>query len=69
MGVNMDSVLNEIKFDQKLFGLLKTYNKYVNYRFDYVIRTSVAQSPAELGNNLMKCKFIKSCIILPQVTY
>ncbi|XP_050426423.1 kinesin-like protein costa [Adelges cooleyi] len=61
MGVNMDSVLNEIKFDQKLFGLLKTYNKYVNYRFDYVIRTSVAQSPAELGNNLMKCAVLNPC--------
>lgn len=52
MGINIESVLNDIKFDQKLINVFKTYNKYVNFRFDYVIRTSITQLPDELNQNI-----------------
>ncbi|XP_050529960.1 kinesin-like protein costa [Daktulosphaira vitifoliae] len=57
MGISVDCVLNELKFDQKLFSLLKTYNKYVNFRFDYVIRSSIAQVPSEITLNNACCSF------------
>jgi hypothetical protein len=52
MGVDIDSVISEIKFDQKLISVFNTYNKYINFRFDYVIRTSITQLPDELNHNV-----------------
>lgn len=52
MGVDIDSVINEIKFDQKLISVFNIYNKYINFRFDYVIRTSITQLPDELNHNV-----------------
>jgi len=52
MGVDIDSVINEIKFDQKLISVFNTYNEYINFRFDYVIRTSITQLPDELNHNV-----------------
>lgn len=52
MGLDIDSVINEIKFDQKLISVFNTYNKYINFRFDYIIRTSITQLPDELNHNV-----------------
>ncbi|XP_015372760.1 PREDICTED: nuclease SbcCD subunit C-like isoform X2 [Diuraphis noxia] len=64
MGVDIDSVINEIKFDQKLISVFNTYNKYVNFRFDYVIRTSINQLPDELNHNVDDSEFNPSQHIL-----
>ncbi|XP_025207227.1 uncharacterized protein LOC112603041 [Melanaphis sacchari] len=57
MGINIEHILNDIKFDQKLLSVLDTYNKYINYRFDYLIRTSITQTPDELNHNVDYSKF------------
>ncbi|KAE9524146.1 hypothetical protein AGLY_015511 [Aphis glycines] len=64
MGVDIDSVINEIKFDQKLISVFNTYNKYINFRFDYVIRTSITQLPVELNHNVNDSEFDSSQQIL-----
>ncbi|CAH1731946.1 uncharacterized protein LOC114126616 isoform X1 [Aphis gossypii] len=64
MGVDIDSVINEIKFDQKLISVFNTYNKYINFRFDYVIRTSITQLPDELNHNVKDSEFDSSQQIL-----
>ncbi|CAI6355173.1 unnamed protein product [Macrosiphum euphorbiae] len=56
-GLDIDSVINEIKFDQKLISVFNTYNKYINFRFDYVIRTSITQLPDELNHNVDYSEF------------
>lgn len=55
MGINIEYVLNEINFDEKLINVFNTYTKYINFRFDYVIRTSLTQLPDELNHNI-DCK-------------
>lgn len=60
MGLDIDSVINEIKFDQKLISVFNTYNKYINFRFDYVIRTSITQLPDELNHNVDREYYSKS---------
>lgn len=62
MGVDIDSVINEIKFDQKLISVFNTYNKYVNFRFDYVIRTSINQFPDELNHNVDR-EYYSKCLM------
>ncbi|KAL4126284.1 hypothetical protein QTP88_010507 [Uroleucon formosanum] len=57
MGLDIDSVINEIKFDQKLISVFNTYNKYINFRFDYIIRTSITQLPDELNHNVDYSEF------------
>lgn len=52
MGVNIENIMNEIKFDQKLISVFDTYNKYINYRFDYLVRTSITHTPDELNHNV-----------------
>ncbi|CAH1731346.1 nuclease SbcCD subunit C-like isoform X1 [Aphis gossypii] len=52
MGINIENILNDIKFDQKLISVFDTYNKYINYRFDYLIRTSITQTPDELNHDV-----------------
>lgn len=52
MGINIENIINEIKFDQKLISVFETYNKYINYRFDYLVRTSITQTPDELNYNV-----------------
>uniref|UniRef100_A0A2S2PKF9 Kinesin-like protein n=1 Tax=Schizaphis graminum TaxID=13262 RepID=A0A2S2PKF9_SCHGA len=64
MGVDIDSVISEIKFDQKLISVFNTYNKYINFRFDYVIRTSITQLPDELNHNVDNSEFDSSQQIL-----
>ncbi|XP_022170360.1 uncharacterized protein LOC111033758 [Myzus persicae] len=64
MGVDIDSVINEIKFDQKLISVFNTYNKYINFRFDHVIRTSITQLPDELNHNVDYSEFYPSQHIL-----
>ncbi|XP_025194250.1 autophagy-related protein 23-like [Melanaphis sacchari] len=63
-GVDINIVINEIKFDQKLISVLNTYNKYINFRFDYVIRTSITQLPDELNHNIDDSEFNSSQQIL-----
>lgn len=55
MGVHINSVINDIKLDQKIISVLETYNKYINFRVDRVIRTSITQLPDELYHNV-DCK-------------
>lgn len=55
MGVNTEYVFNEVNFDEKLISVFNTYTKYINFRFDYVIRTSLTQLPDEL-NPSIDCK-------------
>ncbi|XP_015376557.1 PREDICTED: uncharacterized protein LOC107170866 [Diuraphis noxia] len=57
MGINIENLINEIKFDQKLIGVFETYNKYINYRFDYLIRTSITQTSDELNYNVDSSEF------------
>lgn len=52
MGINIENIINEIKFDQKLISVFDTYNKYINYRFDYLVRTSITHTPDELNHNV-----------------
>lgn len=52
MGMTIESGLNDIKFDEKLISVFKTYSKYVNFRFGYVVRTSITQLPDELNQNI-----------------
>lgn len=51
MGVNIESLLNDIQFDHKFFGLFKTYTKYINFRLDYVIRASITRLPTTACHN------------------
>lgn len=48
MVVNIECALNELHFDEKMTTVFNTYNKYINYRFDYVIRTSIKDVSPEL---------------------
>lgn len=64
MGINIENILNDIKFDQKLISVFDTYNKYINYRFDYLIRTSITQTPDELNHNVDYSEFDPSQQIL-----
>lgn len=48
MVVNIECALNDLQFDEKMTNVFNTYNKYINYRFDYVIRTSINEVPPEL---------------------
>lgn len=48
MVVNIECALNDLQFDEKMTNVFNTYNKYINYRFDYVIRTSINEIPPEL---------------------
>ncbi|XP_022182622.1 autophagy-related protein 23-like [Myzus persicae] len=57
MGINIANIINEIQFDQKLISVLDTYNKYINYRFDYLVRTSITQTPNELIHNIDYSEF------------
>ncbi|KAL4100931.1 hypothetical protein QTP88_020956 [Uroleucon formosanum] len=57
MGINIENIINEIKFDQKLISVFDTYNKYINYRFDYLVRTSITQTPDELNHNVDYSEF------------
>lgn len=57
MGINIDSIINELHFDEKLITAFNTFNKYVNFRFDYVIRTSLSQIPDEINNYNIDCEY------------
>lgn len=48
MVVNIECALNDLQFDEKMNNVLNTYNKYINYRFNYVIRASMNEVPPEL---------------------
>ncbi|XP_060856715.1 uncharacterized protein LOC132934432 [Metopolophium dirhodum] len=57
MGINIENIINEIKFDQKLISVFETYNKYINYRFDYLVRTSITHTPDELNHYVDNSEF------------
>lgn len=52
MGINIDSIINELYLDEKLINLFNTYDKYINFRFDYAIRTNLTHIPEEFNYNI-----------------
>lgn len=52
MVIHIDYGLNDPRFDEKLISVLNTFNKYIDYRFDYVIRTSINHIPPDLEFNI-----------------
>lgn len=58
MGINIDTVINELHFDERLISAYNTFNKYVDFRFDYFIRTSLSHIPDEINNYSIDCEYL-----------
>lgn len=53
MGVRTDMHLDELICNERLLTVYDTYESYVNFRFDYIFRTSLSiRSPDRLFENL-----------------
>jgi len=51
MGINTERIIHELNYDPRLLNVYNTFDKYTNYRFDYVIRNSFTDFPIELNHN------------------
>lgn len=51
MGLQSEFCFEELIYDERLKEAYEMFDTYINFRFDYMFRASINQTPGELNYN------------------